>query len=218
MPPKAQHQKVDTQTGALSYTYPLAVPPGRDGATPAVSLQYSSNSLDNSNVFGYGWSVSIPSISRVNKNGTNNLYATSSVFTSSLDGELVQVGSTTAYVPRTENGDFRKYTFSNNSWTVAEKDGTVMTFGSSTSARRDDPNDSSHVFAWELEQSRDANDDYIQYQYYKDAGTDLSGYHYLYEPRQFNGRHLSYQLLARDQGGTTYCRQRRGSSRPPPIA
>ncbi len=40
-------------------------------------------------IVGYGWQLSIPYIQRLNKTGSQNLYATNSYFTSSIDGELI---------------------------------------------------------------------------------------------------------------------------------
>lgn len=65
-PPKAQALKegdasVATQTGALDYSYPISVPPGRLGNEPHLALSYSSQAP----LFGgiaAGWSLSIPQI------------------------------------------------------------------------------------------------------------------------------------------------------------
>ena len=65
-PPKAQslHEgdaSVATQTGALEYSYPINVPPGRLGNQPHLALSYSSQAP----LFGgiaAGWSLSIPQI------------------------------------------------------------------------------------------------------------------------------------------------------------
>jgi virulence plasmid B protein/VCBS repeat protein len=162
---------VDTQTGSLKHSYEFIVPPGRNGMTPQLSLEYDSNAADNTSIVGYGWSLSIPYIKRVNKYGTDRLYASStSVFFSALDGELVRVGTTSEYRPRVDNGAFRRYVLDSNAWTVLEKDGGQLFFGTATSSRRDDPADSSRIFSWHLAKVRDANDNYISYSYYKEAG------------------------------------------------
>jgi hypothetical protein len=59
----------DSITGALSYNYPLMVPPGRNGMQPDLKLSYNNQQNDNSNIFGYGWSVNIPYIERINRKG-----------------------------------------------------------------------------------------------------------------------------------------------------
>jgi virulence plasmid B protein len=81
---------------------------------PDLALQYNSNGARNDDIFGYGWSVNIPYIQRLNKTGTENLYVATATqyFVSSLDGELATTSSSSMniYGPRAENGDFRTYT------------------------------------------------------------------------------------------------------------
>src|SRR4051812_8646218 len=49
---------VSGRTGDMSYSYPIAVPPGRNGMAPKLSLDYSSNSSTYGSVAA-GWSLSI---------------------------------------------------------------------------------------------------------------------------------------------------------------
>lgn len=52
---------VSSQTGALTYSYPIPVPPGRLGNQPSLSLDYSSQA----SVYGTiatGWSLSVPEV------------------------------------------------------------------------------------------------------------------------------------------------------------
>ncbi len=161
--------QVNIQSGGMEYSYELKVPPGRNNFSPQLTLRYNSNDGRNNSPFGYGWNVSIPSIMRVNKTGIQNLY-TGDLFESSLDGELVKVNTTT-YVPKVDSGSFRTYEYSNNAWTVTEKDGAKYFFGSTTQARQDDPSDSSKVYTWMLEETRDTNSNTIKYSYYKHTGT-----------------------------------------------
>jgi RHS repeat-associated protein len=154
--------------GPLSYDYPIVVLPGRSGLQPDLSLSYNSQSTEDGAIFGAGWSIIIPYIERINKNGTNNLYS-QTYFNSSLSGELVSLGGT-SYGSKVDNGEFLQYTFSNNSWAVKDKQGTQYKFGYSSATRLDNPNDSSKIFRWMLEEVRDTNNNYITYQYYKDAG------------------------------------------------
>jgi RHS repeat-associated protein len=84
--------KIDGASGAFTQHVQLDIPPGRNGLQPDVALDYSSQNTKDG-IVGYGWSLSIPYIERLNKTGSQDLYGSNVVFTSSLDGELV--GSTT---------------------------------------------------------------------------------------------------------------------------
>src|SRR6516165_6250546 len=57
--------KVDGATGAFTQHLQLDIPPGRNGLQPDLSLDYNSQSTKDSTV-GYGWSLSIPYIQRLN--------------------------------------------------------------------------------------------------------------------------------------------------------
>src|ERR1051325_1883857 len=158
----------DLSTGALVYSYPITVPPGRNGLQPSLSLQYNSQGKTQDGAFGYGWSASIPYIQRVNKTGIEQLY-TANYFSSSLSGDLVSVSGTT-YAPRIENGDFLKYTFTGNAWIVTDKKGMVYTFGSQAATRQDNPANAAQVYKWMLDKIQDTNGNFISYTYFKDSG------------------------------------------------
>src|SRR5258707_9134058 len=87
--------KVDGQSGAFTQRVPLDIPPGRNGLQPDVSLQYNSQNTSDS-IVGYGWSLSIPYIQRLNKTGSQDLYGGNAYFTSSIDGELASEATTTS--------------------------------------------------------------------------------------------------------------------------
>ena len=159
---------VDPNAGALVYTYPLAIPPGRNHLEPNLNLVYNSQDNDPSSIVGMGWSIDIPYITRVNKTGVEKLYS-QSYFASSFDGELVSLGSG-AYSAKVQNGDFIKYSLASNVWTVTDKKGTIYKFGTNVAERQNNPNATSNVFKWMLQEVRDTNDNYIKYEYYKDAG------------------------------------------------
>ena len=108
---------------------------------------------------------------RINRTGVNNLYSGEDYFYSSLDGELAS-SSPGVYGALSEKGNFLKYVYSTstNSWTVTDKKGTVYTFGSTTASRLDNPNNANQIYEWKLDSVRDANNNYIKYTYYKDAG------------------------------------------------
>jgi hypothetical protein len=56
------------QTGSLTKQIPIKVPPGRNGMTPELLLQYSSAGTENG-WLGVGWSLNIDFIQRSTKRG-----------------------------------------------------------------------------------------------------------------------------------------------------
>lgn len=59
---------VSNQTGAMQYSYPIQVPPGRHGMQPALSLAYSSQEPIYGGIAA-GWQLPIPLISLDTSNG-----------------------------------------------------------------------------------------------------------------------------------------------------
>jgi RHS repeat-associated protein len=154
----------------LNYDLPLTVPPGRNGLQPSLSLSYSSRPSQEVNLFGHGWSVSIPYIERKNYTGSENLYGTSTVFFSSISGDLVTTTSASVFKTKVDDGSFLQYAFSSSTgWTVVDKRGTTYKFGTSSSTQVVDPGNSTHIFRWMLQEVRDTNDNYISYAYTKDG-------------------------------------------------
>ncbi len=160
----------DPISGSLNYLYQISLPPGRGKLTPELNLIYSSQPSNNSNILGYGWSTSIPSIQRINRTGADDMYS-QDYFYSSFDGELAST-SVTTYGALSENGNFFKYSYSatTSSWTVTDKSGTTYKFGTSTASRQDNPSDSTKIYQWMLSEIRDTNNNYIQFTYYKNSG------------------------------------------------
>jgi hypothetical protein len=79
-------------TGAFNYSFPLDLPPGRNGFGPSLGLNYSSQDRSLSSQVAFGWSMPEVSISRQAKEGINNLYTNKKHFTytiGSSGGELV---------------------------------------------------------------------------------------------------------------------------------
>lgn len=162
-------------SGAYTYSIPIITPPGRKGLQPDLSLSYNSQDRAHENLFGFGWSINIPYIERVNKTGTENLYS-AGYFSSSLSGELEDIslssGQYGTYGAKTETGDFLKYEYksSDSSWLVTDKLGRTYKFGLTSASRQTDPNDSARISKWMLTEIRDLNDNYIEYEYTKETG------------------------------------------------
>ncbi len=125
----------DESSGALITSYPITIPPGRNGFQPDLKLEYNSqNSSQIDSVFGAGWSLNIPYIEKVNKSGVNNLYPSNTTtpvyLNSSLSGELIaSTTATSTFSSRIDNGEFLNYTFANSTWTVKDKKGNTYVFG-----------------------------------------------------------------------------------------
>lgn len=155
---------VSSNTGALSFSYPIPLPAGR-GTTPELSFSYNSQDERDAGL-GAGWSVSIPFIERLAKHGSQSLY-TENNFTSSLSGELTATGAGT-YAAKRERGEFLEYAFADNAWTVRDKTGLTYVFGKTADSRLDDAASSTRAFRWMLSETVDADGNVVRYTYAKD--------------------------------------------------
>src|SRR5215208_6325881 len=99
----------DLHTGTGNFTVPIALPPGRNGFQPQLSLVYSTG--NGNGPYGLGWSLSIPGVSRKTSKGIprypNNPSPQQEDDTFILSGaeDLVPVSDTNGvrrYRPRTE--------------------------------------------------------------------------------------------------------------------
>lgn len=159
-------------SGAATFSYPLWVPEGRRNMTPNISLEYNGNNRRFDSIVGQGWSLPINAIYRSTEYGTNELY-NKNHFSADIEGstqELISVDTTNGVYGAKTEGSFTKFVFSSNTWTATDTKGVVYTFGSGSSTRLEDPNDSSRVFKWMLEKIEDPNGNFITFSYYKDAG------------------------------------------------
>jgi len=164
----------ESSYGAFNFSLPITTPPGRNGLEAQVELSYNSQASDKNNIMGYGWSMNLPSIKRINRTGVDKLY-TQEYFSSSLDGELVNAnpssGSYGDYEAKIENGSFMSYEYNSSGyWLAQDKNGKTYTFGSTQKTRQDNPSNSTQVYQWMIEEIRDANDNYIKFEYSKDSG------------------------------------------------
>jgi len=97
--------------GSLQYGIPLAIPPGRSGFQPDLSLVYSSRPSGEADLFGRGWSVTIPYIERRNYMGIDELYD-HQAFYSSFSGELASTSATSTFRAKNDDGGFLTYELS----------------------------------------------------------------------------------------------------------
>jgi hypothetical protein len=82
-------QGVSLFTGAFTYSYPVAVPPGRRGIQPNLSLLYNSQAQNG--WVGMGWNLSLGSIQRSTKNGIPTYNDSQDTFILQFQGETDQL-------------------------------------------------------------------------------------------------------------------------------
>jgi len=178
LPPSTVKQALpdaDIASGALVYSYPFRTPPGRNNIQPDLSLNYNSQNNEESSLFGFGWSLSLPSIERKNLYGLDKLYE-SLDFSATGAGDLKYISGTGDALNFGAKFDtaFQKFTFLNQSsgghWTVQDKFGITYTYGLDQSAKVDDPTDSSKVYRWYLTEVKDASGNFASYEYTKIDG------------------------------------------------
>ena len=163
----------DRFTGTGNYSVPLALPPGRPGLTPQLSLGYSTGT--GNGPFGLGWQLSVPGVSRKTSHGVPR-YAGADVFLLSGAEDLVQVAGSypgrVTYRPRTE-GLFARIEHvrddTTDHWEVRTKDGLLSRYATTTA----DPVRPDHVFAWALTDTTDLLGNVVRYDYLRDGARAL---------------------------------------------
>ena len=182
----------DLHTGTSNFTVPIALPPGRNGFQPQLSLVYSTG---NSNgPYGLGWSLTIPGVSRKTSKGLPRYRNDSGpghegdTFLLSGAEDLIPVSETggiTRYRPRTE-GLFARIehhaTPETDHWEVRSKDGLVSVYGTPFTwpddpAATANPENRAEVFSWNLTKTVDPFGNTMQYEYERDTG-DTSDHHW----------------------------------------
>lgn len=178
-----------TGTGAM--TIPLALSPGRAGFGPQLSLSYDSGS--GNGPFGFGWSLSMPQISRKTDKGLPHYddARESDVFLLSGVEDLVPMLDPAGlrhqdsdshpgflierYRPRVEGGFARIERWTERAtgdvhWRTVSPDNVTTLYGRDNSARIFDPDEASaphprRIFAWLISASFDAFGNAISYEY-----------------------------------------------------
>ena len=156
--------------GAANYSVPIALPPGRAGMQPGVSLNYSSRS--GNGIAGVGWNLSAGSaISRCARTVAQDGFNLAVTYSATddrlcLDGQrLIPVNLNATYggsgtVYRTEIDSFARVTQngsinSASSWfKVEHKNGRVTLYGSSADSRHS-AQGKTEVLSWAIKQTED---------------------------------------------------------------
>ncbi len=181
----------DLHTGTGNVTVPLALPAGRNGLQPQLSVAYSTG--QGNGPFGLGWALSVPGVARKTSCGVPLYNETASdealdaaverqdVFVLSGAEDLVKVDGgypgVIRYRSRTETlfaliEHHRDPAHGDDYWRVCSKEGLVSIYGTpgqaaggATSAALVDPADARRVFGWRLTETSDPFGNRIVYSY-----------------------------------------------------
>lgn len=167
--------------GSATTSFPIKLPPGRQGVAPDLAIQYNSDA--GHTWLGMGWDLSTPSISVETRWGVPRFDAAQESETYVLDGRqlspvshrLEKVARTTEkrFYPRVENdfsriirhGDGPK----NYWWEVTDKYGNRRSFGGRSTTGLEDmavlKDDEGNIVEWMLVEERDPNDNFVDYTY-----------------------------------------------------
>lgn len=188
-------------TGTGSMTVPIATSPGRSGFGPQLSLSYDSGA--GNGPFGFGWSLSLPSITRKTDKGLPKYQDVDEADIFILSGAedlvpvLVQVdgqwrrdmnertvGGKTyriqRYRPRIEGLFARIERWTNQSdpgdtfWRSISKDNITTWYGKTPESRITDPVDPTRIFSWLICESYDDKGNVIVYGYQRENSDDIN--------------------------------------------
>ncbi len=158
----------DAQSGTGHFTVPIALPPGRNGLTPNLSLSYSTG--NGNGPFGLGWALCLPGVSRKTSRGVPS-YIDGDTFLLSGSEDLIPLSGTDTsrvrYRPRTE-GEFARIEHvregATDFWEVRSTHGGLTRY-SEVTARP-----GGGIFAWYVTRTVDALGNQIRYSYRRDQG------------------------------------------------
>jgi RHS repeat-associated protein len=176
-------------TGTGSMSVPIATSPGRSGFGPQLSLAYDSGA--GNGPFGFGWSLSLPAITRKTDKGLPQYRDAeeSDVFilsgaedlvpvlnadgtrwseTRSLDSRTYRIHR---YRPRIEGlfARIERWTNVNDPrdvhWRSISRDNILTLYGKDANSRIADPDDPTRIFSWLICETRDDKGNAVVYEY-----------------------------------------------------
>lgn len=177
-------------TGSATFSIPLPVSPGRAGFAPQLSLRYDSAA--GNGPFGFGWTLSLPAITRKTDKGLPR-YHDDDVFLLAGAEDLVPVldsaghiaddaTSVAGYVirryrPRIEGlfARIERWTRDDGDthWRTIASDNVLTIYGHDENHRIADPADRTRVFSWLVSEVRDDRGNAIVYDFTAEDGVDL---------------------------------------------
>ncbi|WP_165759388.1 SpvB/TcaC N-terminal domain-containing protein [Mycobacterium decipiens] len=178
-------------TGTASMTVPIATSPGRAGLGPQLALSYDSGA--GNGPFGFGWTLSLPAVTRKTDKGLPRYRDAeeSDVFMLAGVDDLVPEfdasghrfeDQTTApgytvhrYRPRIEAAFARTERWTRHSdgdvhWRALSRENVLTIYGRDANSRIADPADPRRVFSWLISESRDDKGNAILYDYKPEDG------------------------------------------------
>jgi RHS repeat-associated protein len=175
-------------TGTGSFTVPIATSPGRSGFGPALSLSYDSGA--GNGAFGFGWSLSLPCITRKTEKGLPR-YADkedSDQFILSGAEDLVPVPEDIPdqegyhirrYRPRVDGLFARIERWTNIAkpddvhWRSISRDNILTIFGLDDKSRIADSKAPYRIFRWLIAQTRDLSGNGTVFEYKSEDGDGI---------------------------------------------
>lgn len=192
-------------TGTGSMTVPIATSPGRSGFGPQLSLSYDSGA--GNGPFGFGWSLSTPSITRKTdkglpryEDGRGETAQDSDVFVLSgaedlvpvlrestgdprIHDELLDGFHVRRYRPRIEGlfARIERWTSTADAadvhWRSYSKDNILTLYGRSAESRIADPENPRRIFSWLICETRDDKGNALLYRYKAEDGAGVEQAH-----------------------------------------
>jgi len=170
-------------TGWANISYPLDLPPGRNGRQPELTVTYR-NQLGNG-WLGLGWSLTLPNIQVDTRFGVPRYDNADETETYLLNGaQLAPVANLLAPESRTTDkaftlrveGSFQRIIRHGNSpnnywWELTDKSGTRNIFGKTAQARLSDYAGNGDIIQWNIEQTIDVDGNTVDYTYFHDSPT-----------------------------------------------
>jgi RHS repeat-associated protein len=218
-------------TGTGSMSVPIATSPGREGFGPQLLLSYDSGA--GNGPFGFGWSLSIPSISRKTDKGLpqyrdsdeSDVYILSGA--EDLVPVLIENGGTwereiialrivenktysiQRYRPRIEGLFARIERWTNQGdatdtfWRSISKDNITTWYGKTEESRIADPSEPGRIFSWLICESYDDKGNVIAYGYIGENSDGVDLSQAHEQNRSFNSRKANRYLKAIKYGNLT---------------
>jgi RHS repeat-associated protein len=176
-------------TGSAALSVPLPFSPGRGGA-PDLAVGYDSSGRPG--VFGYGWDLPVPRISRRTDRGLPRYRDESDVFMLADSEDLVPADAAPVlrtvagaeyevrrFMPRIEGAFTRIERWTNTAdatdckWRTITGDNATTWFGSDAASRIADPADPGRIFAWLAAFGHDDKGNAVAYEYAAEDGAGV---------------------------------------------